>query len=186
MDQELRIDAAELKNKQSVRTTFKLQERTINLIRVSARHLRIKQKTLLDQLLEDKTVLDLLAQDAATYSRNENACRFKTFVVSRRALGKLDEVCSRYQVPRNFIFELSAARLAAYVDSLAETHQARRSLLNKIDGYTGQFDQLLIEAGTLLQENDNFLLKLETLTERLNRQVDEIRKTVKDKSEFVY
>ena len=185
-DRELQLDAVELRSKQSVRTTFKLQEKTINLLKVSARHLGIKQKTLLDQLLEDEKALGLLAEDAATYSRDENDCRSKTFVLSKKALDKLEDVSSSYGVPRNFIAELSVSRLASYIDSLAETHQKRRSLLKKIDRCEGQFDHLLEQAGAILQEEDAFLIKVKSLTVRMKRQVDEIRKTVKDKSEFIY
>ena len=46
---ELQIDTGELKGKQSVRTTFKLPEKIINLLKVSAKHLNIKQKTLLQK-----------------------------------------------------------------------------------------------------------------------------------------
>ena len=144
-DRNLKIDAAELRNKQSVRATFKLQEKTISLLKLSARHLRIKQKTLLDQLLEDETALGLLAENAATYNRDENDCQFKTFVLGKKALNTLDDICSRYGVPRNFIVELSVLRLAPYIDSMAKTHQRRRSLLKNLDGCIGQLDHLLEE-----------------------------------------
>ena len=52
----LQIDADELKGRQSVRTTFKLPEKTINLLKISAKHLGIQQKTLLDQLIDKLTV----------------------------------------------------------------------------------------------------------------------------------
>ncbi|MBT8353459.1 MAG: hypothetical protein KJO60_02990 [Desulfofustis sp.] len=185
-DQKLSINAAELKSKQSVRATFKLHEKTISLLKLSARHLKIKQKTLLDQLLEDESVLELLAEDAMTYSRDENECQFKTFVLGKMSLETLDDICSRHGVPRNFIVELSVTRLASYIDSLAETHQKRRSLLKKIDSCKGQLDNLLEEASTLLQEEDSFLIKLETLTARMARQIQELSKTVKENSEFLY
>lgn len=183
---ELQLDAVELGNKQSVRTTFKLRERTINLLKVSAKHLGIKQKTLLDQLLEDKKTLGILAEGAATYSRDENECRPKTFVLSKKALDTLEDVSNRCEVPRNFIAELSVSRLASYIDSLAETHQKRRSLLKEFDRCKGQFDHLSEKAGAMLLAEDAFLIKVKSLTTRMKRQVDEIRKTVKDKNEFIY
>ena len=182
----IKIDATELKSKQSVRATFKLQEKTISLLKLSARHLRIKQKTLLDQLLEDESTLELLAEDAATYSRDENDCRFKTFVLEKKALDTLGDICSRYEVPRNFIVELSVNRLASYIKSLEETHQKRRALLKKVEWCSGYLDHLLEEAGDILQEDDAFRIKLESLTTRMTRQAGEIKKTVKDKSEFIY
>lgn len=185
-ERELQLDAVELRNKQSVRTTFKLREKTINLLKVSAKLLGIKQKTLLDQLLEDERAVGLLAEDAATYYRNENDCRPKSFVLSKKALDKIENASSCYDVPRNFIVELSVSRLASHIDSLAETHQKRRSLLKEIDGCKGQFDHLFEKSGAMLQEGDAFLIQVESLTTRMKRQIDEIRKTVKDKSEFIY
>ncbi len=185
-ERELQLDAVELENKQSVRTTFKLREKTINLLKVSAKHLGIKQKTLLDQLLENEKALGLLAEDGATYSRDENGCRSKTFVLSKKALDKLEAVSSSYRVPRNFIVELSVLRLTSYIDSLAETHQKRRSLLKEFDKCKGQFDHLSEKAGAMLLAEDDFLIKVKSFTKRMKRQVDEIRKTVKDKGEFIY
>ena len=47
-----------LKKKQSVRATFRLPDEIINLLSVVASQLGLKQKSLLDQLVEDKELLD--------------------------------------------------------------------------------------------------------------------------------
>lgn len=183
---ELQIDPDELKAKQSVRTTFKVTDKTINLLKVAAKHLSIKQKTLLDQLLEDEKALNLLADDAITYARNEKKCRPKTFVLSQKSLDKIEEVSSSHEIPRDFLIELSVARLAAYIDSLAATHEKRNVLLEELDQYKTQVADLAKKAEKLLQKDDLFKVKLKKLLERTQRQVEEIRKTVKDKGEFAY
>ena len=184
--QELQLDTGELKAKQSVRTTFKLPEKTINLLKVSAKHLNIKQKTLLDQLLEDEKALKLLAEDAVSHYRNEDLCRPKTFVLSQKALDQIEEVSCRCEVPRDFLVELSVSRLASYIDSLAETHQKRRTLFKDVDLCREQLDELLAKASAELKTDDVFLLKVENLTKRTQKLVNEIKKTVKAQSEFIY
>lgn len=183
---ELQLDTEELRAKQSVRTTFKLPEKTINLLKVSARHLGIKQKTLLDQLLEDEKALKLLADYAVTHSRDENDCRPKTFVLSKKALDQIEDVSNRHETPRDFLVELSVSRLASYVDSLAETHDQRRTLMKDLNRYGDQLEALSTKANALLKEDDVFLLKLENLTKRTRKFIGEISRTVKDENEFIY
>lgn len=185
-EQVLQLDTEELRAKQSVRTTFKLPEKTINLLKVSAKHLGIKQKTLLDQLLEDKKALELLVDDAAIHSRDENDCRPKTFVLSKKALEQIEEVSSSYETPRDLLVELSVSRLVSYVDALAETHDKRRTLFNDLDRYREQLEELSAKARAMLQEEDDFGIKVANLSQRTQKLVGEIRRTVKEKSEFIY
>jgi hypothetical protein len=185
-EQELQVDPHELIAKQSVRTTFKLSEKTINLLKVAAGHLGIKQKTLLVQLLEDKKALDLLADDAITYARDENKCRPKTLVLSQKALDQIETVSSYWEIPRDYLIELSVARLTSYVNSLALTHEKRGLLMEELDRHNTHVSDLFKKAGTMLEEDDVFWVRLKNLTERTQKQVEEIRKTVKDKSEFAY
>ena len=183
---ELQVDPNELIAKQSIRTTFKLSEKTSNLLKVSAKHLGIKQKTLLDELLEDKKALDLLADDAITYARDENKCRPKTMVLSQKALDQLETVSSYREIPRDYLIELSVARLASYVHSSAKTHENRGLLMEQLDRHNSQLIDLYSKAETMLQEDDAFLLSFKTLAEITLKQLEKIRKTVKDNSEFEY
>ena len=153
---------------------------------MAAKHLGIKQKTLLVQLLEDEKALNLLADDAITHARDDNKCRPKTLVLSQKALDLMEEISYSYDIPRDFLIELSVARLTSYIDSLAETHAQRRALMEELDRHTTQVADLLNKAGTMLQEDDVFKLKLKILSESVQKQVEEIRKTVKDKGEFAY
>ena len=182
----LQLDADELKSRQSVRTTFRLPEKTINLLKVSAKHLGIKQKTLLDQLIEDESILNLLADEAQTHSRKNNSVRPKTFVLSRNALDLLEAVSDRHDVGRDFLVELSIARLSSYIDSLSEKHDKRRSLLGEIEEYQRFSRQILDKAKITFEQEDPFLIKLERLDKTMQRTIEEIRDMVKDKNEFIY
>jgi len=183
---ELQLDPEELRAKQSVRTTFRLTEKTINLLKVAAKHLAIKQKTLLDQLIEDEKTLNLLADDAITHARNENKCRPKTLVLTQKALDLIEKISYIYDIPRDFLIELSVARLASYINSLAQTHAKRRALLGELDQYKTQLADMAEKAGKILQDDDVFQVKLGNLVEKTVRQAEEIKKTVKNESEFVY
>ena len=182
----LQVDADELKKRQSVRTTFKLPEKTINLLKISAKHLGIKQKTLLDQLIEDETILDILAQEAQTHCRNDDDCRPKTFVLSRKALDLIDVMLDRYDIARDILVELSVTRLTSYIELLSEKHDQRRSLLKEMDKCQELLEELSSKAKATFKEEDPFQMKLAKLTQTTQKSVGEIRKMVKDKHEFIY
>ena len=182
----LQVDADEQKKRQSVRTTFKLPEKTINLLKISAKHLGIKQKTLLDQLIEDETILNILAKEAQTHCRNDDDCRPKTFVLSKKALDLIDVMLDRYDIARDILVELSISRLASYIESLSEKHDQRRLLLKEIDGYQQLLEESSRKAKGVLKQEDPFRMKLEELTQTTQKDIGEIRKFVKDKDDFIY
>ncbi len=185
-DISLQIDADELKGRQSVRTTFKLQEKTINLLKISAKHLGIQQKTLLDQLIEDETILNILAKEAQTHCRNDDDCRPKTFVLSRKALDLIDVMLDRYDIARDILIDLSISRLASYIESLSEKHDQKRSLLKEIDKYQQLLEELSSKAQATFNQEDPFRMKVEILTQTTQKSVVEMRKMVKDKFDFIY
>ena len=188
MEQNLifQIDADELAGRQSVRTTFKLSEKTINLLKISAKHLGIQQKTLLDQLIEDETILNILAKEAQTHCRNADDCRPKTFVLSKKALDLINVMLDRYGIARDILVDLSITRLSSYIESLSKKHDQRRSMLKEIDKYQQLLEELSAEAKATFKQEDPFRIKLERLTQTTQKSVEEIRKIVKDKHDFIY
>ncbi len=182
----LQVDADELIKRQSVRTTFKLTEKSINLLKISAKHLGIKQKTLLDQLIEDETVLSLLAKEAQTRCRDDDDCRPKTFVLSRKALDLIDVMLDRYDIARDILVELSITRLESYIESLSDKHEKRRLLLKEMDTYQQLLEELSSKANATFEQDDPFRMKLERLAQTTQKSIGEIRTIVKDKSDFIY
>lgn len=182
----LQVDADELKKRQSVRTTFKLPEKTINLLKISTKHLGIKQKTLLNQLIEDETVLNILAKEAQTHYRNDDDCRPKSFVLSQKALDLINVMLDRYDIARDILVELSISRLASYIESLSEKHDQRRSLLKEINKYQQLLEELSSKAKAAFKQEDPFRTKLERLTQTTQKSVGDIRKLVKGKDDFIY
>ena len=51
------LSAHQLKGKQSVRATFRLSDQMIDLLKVAANHLKVKQKSLIDELVQIKRLL---------------------------------------------------------------------------------------------------------------------------------
>lgn len=100
-----------LKGMQSVRATFTLPKRTINLLSVVANQLGVKQKSIFDHLVEDKTVLDQIADEAKKYEPNKSKRKQKTFVLSKNCLSALDSFAREYQLPRDVLVEFSIKQL---------------------------------------------------------------------------
>ena len=88
------ISFDELRKKQSVRATFKLPQEIIDLLGVIAGQLGIKQKSLLDQLVEDTSLLVKLAQENEQ-SHEEQTMRRQILDKGERADGRgLDDIRS--------------------------------------------------------------------------------------------
>ena len=81
----------ELLGRQSVRTTFKLSERSIDALSILANQLGIKQKSLFDHLIDDDSALRVVAKEAEQYEAPEQRVP-KTYVISRRTLKNLEKV----------------------------------------------------------------------------------------------
>ncbi|WP_163338521.1 hypothetical protein [Desulfopila sp. IMCC35008] len=182
----LQVDADELIKRKSVRTTFKLPTEAITLLKISAKHLGIKQKTLLDQLIEDENILNILAQEARTYCRKDDDCRPKTFVLSRKALDLIDVMLDRYDIARDILVELSIFRLSSYIESLSDKHDKRRATLKEIVKYQTFLEDLLKKSKGTFEQDDQFLTRFERLAQTTQRSVSEIRMMVKDRNDFIY
>ena len=128
----------------------------------------------------------MLADDAITHARNENKCRPKTLVLSQKALDLIEEISYGKDIPRDFLIELSVARLSSYIDSLAKTHAQRWALMEELDQHQAGLSDITEKARKNLKQDDVFLVRVKNLLERTHKQVEEIRKTVKAKSEFAY
>jgi len=116
--------ADDLRGKQSVRTTFKLSQRSITALNILAGQLGIKQKSLFDHLAEDTDVLKMVAKEAEEISRRTQRVA-KTYVISRRTLDNLEAVAGRYNTPRDALVEFSIDRILPLLELEKEKHQKR-------------------------------------------------------------
>lgn len=163
-----KLTVDDLKGKQSVRATFKLPQQVIDLISIIAGQLGIKQKSLFDQLVENASILDLVARDAQkhfSHYKGENQRRQKTFVMSRSSLLSLDNIARQQKIPRDILVEVSIKRLLPVIETELEKHNKRKILLEEMGAYLRQGQRLLEKTGELFGEDDS-------VYEMIRNQVD--------------
>lgn len=143
----------DLRNRQSVRATFKLPREVIELLGVIAAQLGIKQKSLLDQLVEDRSILKQLAAQA---QEAESAAdrQQKTFVLSRSSLSSINAVAAREHVSRDLLVEASIRRLLPLIEAELERHQKRKLIYEEMRDYLSVGEHLRRKARELLGEDD--------------------------------
>lgn len=154
--------AQELLGRQSVRTTFKLSERSIEALSILAGQLGIKQKSLFDHLIDDIPALKVIA---AGFNKEEVPEQrvAKTYVVSRRTLDNLERVSTRYQAPRDALVELSIERIIPLLFQEKEKHEKRKVILKKMDSMIAEGDAILALAKSSLDKDDPVYRKIHNM-----------------------
>ncbi len=145
--------AQELLGRQSVRTTFKLSERSIDALSILAGQLGIKQKSLFDHLIDDKAALQLIAKEIDKFEAPAQRVA-KTYVISRRTLDNLERVSSRYQTPRDALVELSIERIIPLLFQEKEKHVKRKEILTKMQNMLAEGEEILKLADNSLDADD--------------------------------
>ena len=148
------LSAETLRGKQSVRATFRLSPQVITLLSVAATQLGLKQKSLFDQLVEDREVLSQLASAAKTNQQSANKRQQKTYVVSRNALLSLEHVAKTLGMPRDLLVEISIQRLVPVLNSEQEKNRKRELLSRALEGLACQNEQILQQSAEELGEDD--------------------------------
>jgi hypothetical protein len=155
------ISSKKLKSRQSVRTTFKLPEETINLLGLMADQLGLKQKSLLDQLLEDTDLIEELIEETNT-CRDEDVTRLpKTYVLSKNSLQSINKLAQNSNVSRDAIIEISIRRLTPLIETERAKHLDRKKIVYKMKKQLIQQESLRNEAFALLGKDDELLLMLD-------------------------
>lgn len=177
----LALSADTLKGRQSVRATFKLPSQVIELLSLAANQLGLKQKSLFDQLVEDREVLEQVASAAERYHPVQERRQQKTYVVSRNSLCALDYVAKIHRLPRDLLVELSIQRLLPVISSEQEKQQNRKQVLGEMEAYLRQGLELLAKTQQMLGEDPAsrqlalVLAQLRGSVEELGEQVEQGR-----------
>jgi len=177
----LELSFQQLLGKQSVRATFRLSDQMIDLLKVAAAHLEVKQKSLIDELVQNRETLDRVASESQAMQQKEDERRQKTFVLSRNALELLDDISDKYNLSRDYLVELCIGRLIPVDDAEQEKHKKRRQLIKDVDRYLEEGKKLQKKADTMLDRDDQVRVKFEKIVNYTERNVGELRKFVKDK-----
>lgn len=166
MKESLTID--ELRGKQSVRTTFKLPKQLIDVLGIAASQLGIKQKSLLDQLIDEIDVSEVkdVCRDGA---RTETEVRPKTFVLSRNSLNLLNQIAEQQDMPRDAIAEFSIGRLLPLMNEERARHAERKTIQRLFREYYQCGAKLMSEAEKRLGKED-------ALYEVVEKQLDSLKK----------
>ena len=153
---------SDLKGKQSVRTTFKLSEKTIDAVSIVAAHLGIKQKSLFDHLIEDFESLCSIAAEIQRSDLKKRDRIQKTFVISRKSLYSLEKVSNDYHTPRDALIEYSVQRLLPIIQREREKHHKRKEILQEFANLIIDGKRILSRSKELLGEDDPVYEKLES------------------------
>ncbi len=160
--------SADLKGRQSVRTTFKLSPRCIDALSLLAAQLGIKQKSLFDHLIDDTQTLKAIARD---FAAPETATKRipKTYVISRRTLESLDRISRHYQTPRDNLVEFSIERIMPLIREERRKHENRKKLLKDLDALLENSRSLLAKANTALDGDDPVLESLYRIAQAIDQ-----------------
>ncbi|WP_310599817.1 hypothetical protein [Desulfobulbus sp.] len=172
------LSAEMLRGRQSVRATFKLPQPVIELLSVVASQLGLKQKSLFDQLVEDRTILERLASGAASYRPVQAQRQQKTYVVSRSSLLALDYVAKVHGLPRDLLVEISIQRLMPVLSAEQEKQQGRQRLLIDLETWLDQGRTLLADTRHRLGEDDPAVRHLAALVAQLAADMEELTEQV--------
>lgn len=119
--------SADLRGKQSVRTTFKLSERAIIALSLLSTQLGIKQKSLFDHLMEDVQALEHIAREFEDFD-NPKSRVAKTYVISRKTLENLEHISLKFDAPRDALVEHSIERILPLLQKEKEKHVKRKDI----------------------------------------------------------
>lgn len=135
---------ADLRGRQSVRTTFKLTARSIDALSILAGQLGIKQKSLFDHLVEDTRALRLIAEQFEDFGGRRHRVA-KTYVISRKTLDNLERVAGQFNTPRDALVEYSIERIIPLLQKEKKKHEQRKQVLSGLQRYL-QDGMSLLEA----------------------------------------
>lgn len=170
--------SADLRGRQSVRTTFKLTPRSIDALSLLAGQLGIKQKSIFDHLVDDTGTLQALAREIENRDSIDQERVPKTYVISRKTLESLEQVCKRYQTPRDALVEFSIERIMPLLNEEKKKHLNRQKLQEKLDTFLAHSRELLDEADKVLERDDPVFEQVYQMARTAQSGYDEISQII--------
>lgn len=152
----------ELRGRQSVRTTFKLSEKSINALSILACQMGIKQKSLFDHLVDDVQALKAIARQAEAVPASKHRVA-KTYVISRRTLENLEYISARYNTPRDVLVEFSIERILPLIEQEKAKHEKRKIIAEELTKQLRQNLKLLAKAEDELGEDDPIVSEMRSM-----------------------
>lgn len=147
---------SDLREKQSVRATFKLSKKAIDSIGLVAVHMGIKQKSLFDYVIEDLSTLKKTAEQVRHKTFKDTPRIQKTYVLSRKTINLIETIARTYNLPRDVLVEHAVRRLESLIRSEKQKHRKRKELLVEAADQFDRLRTLFEQAGQDLGEEDPF------------------------------
>lgn len=163
-----------LKGMQSVRATFTLPKYAINLISTVANQLGVKQKSIFDHLVENKDIIEQIADEAKQYEPEKKQRKQKTFVLSRNCLSILDAFAQEYKLPRDVLVELSIRQLDPVIAQEKQRHENRKLLLAQMQAFRQVGSRFLDRSRDLAGRDDETVQKLESFFSQYDKSMEEL------------
>ncbi len=164
---------ADLKGRQSVRTTFKLPPRCIDALSLLAGQLGIKQKSIFDHLVDDTQKLQALNQGKERPGTPPENRVAKTYVISRKTLENLERMSRRFQAPRDALVEFSIERIMPLLEKEKQKHENRKTLAPELNAFLQNGRKLLKKADASLDRDDPVFEKIAQMVEAVESGCDE-------------
>ncbi len=171
-------ELADLLGKKSVRATFKLRPAVIELFSILATQLGIKQKSLLEYLMEDMDALRTIAAMVTSPASDKEKRIQKTFVVNQKSLSALEEVAKKYSTSRNDLIEHSVRRLLHVFEKERERQVKREKALVKVGDHVNQGKMIVDEIKRLVGEEDTLFKSFEAAIASYAKVYAEMQKIV--------
>lgn len=166
--------SSDLRGQQSVRATFRLSKACINAISILSAQLGIKQKSVIDHLMEDAQLLKDLAKEIQKDDFDQRTRIQKTFVISRKSLIYLDMISSEYDAPRDALLEHSVRRLFPIVQKEQIKHASRKKLFDEISNHFAMGEKLLLKANEMIGEKDVLTDRLKVVMAHYSNVLEEL------------
>lgn len=163
-----------LKGMQSVRATFSLSKNTINMLSTVANQLGVKQKSIFDHLVENRSLLEQVVDEAKKGHHSTKDRQQRTFVLSRNSLKSLERIARKNKLPRDMLVELSIRHLKPVIDSEKKRHENRKTLLKEMESFLDSGQELLDKAGCLIGKDDPFYHKLTDVLTLYKNNMEEL------------
>ncbi|PHR27662.1 MAG: hypothetical protein COA36_08280 [Desulfotalea sp.] len=169
--------SADLRGKQSVRTTFKLSERSINALSLLAIQLGIKQKSLFDHLMEDNQALEHIAREFEDFETQRIRVA-KTYVISRKTLEVLERISLEYGTPRDALVEYSIERILPLLIKEKKRHAKRKEIATEAAKYLQDGVALMAKVEATLGQDDPVFEEIFSMMRGVNNCSDNIASLV--------
>lgn len=149
-----KASAAQLRGRQSIRTSFKLSPKCIEAVNILGSHLRLMPKSLFDHLVQERKTLEAIASKTKEAVSEEDPRVAKTFVISRDASEVFSEVARRWKIPRDALVEASIQHLMPLIQKEQIRHDSRKLLFVKMERHLKGARKLFEDMSADLGDSD--------------------------------